>query len=146
MISVLLTIAALFWGVSADTPVTVDWNTSRCEGGNLAIGCSGLNSHAIHLSAPQWATMSGTERCAIIVHEYGHAVMGLDHSEDPGSVMYGGGVAIPATCHRYNHPPAKGIPLTQAQARTRTAAAPRASRLCRRSRHPGPWRDRCGTP
>lgn len=43
----------------------------------------------ITINAAEWATEQSWWHCPVIAHEYGH-VLGLAHTDDPASVMYGG--------------------------------------------------------
>lgn len=106
MIAGLLATAALFWGVPPAQPVEVSWDSRAC---GLAYACSVPNSYRIELNPGQWPSLSDSERCAVVVHEYGHAVVGTLWTQEDVQL------SIPATCHRFAHPPKKGNPLSAAE-------------------------------
>lgn len=99
MIAMFLSTAALIWNVQPAQPVNVVWDQQAC---GLAYACSVPNSYRINLNPGQWGSLSGSEQCAVVTHEYGHAVVGTLWTDADVNLP------IPYLCERFDHP-LKGV-------------------------------------
>lgn len=99
-----LAVAAAFWG---RTPPGCPRGV-RVLGYTLPDGIGGYGGGLgedgceIWIQKRHWPRWGATQKCLILVHEYGH-VLGLGHVEDPRSVMYSGTLnprSVPACVRR----------------------------------------------
>jgi hypothetical protein len=88
-------VAALAWWASmgetrVSDPVGWTWNTAAevvaATGSSEACGWSDVGSREFALSRECWDQFDNADRCAIVIHELGHAI-GHEHSPDPTNVM-----------------------------------------------------------
>jgi hypothetical protein len=50
--------------------------------------------------------------CAVVLHEWGHLLLGPEHSTDPTNIMFGGPIGTPPVCVQWAAPPkGQGQPL-----------------------------------
>ena len=87
-VATLLAIAATFWSTHGYPTTAIpgwDWDTQTCTT-LTAAGCANVGAGGpIHLRRTAWDDMTATQKCVLVVHEYGHAVLGFWHT--PGTIM-----------------------------------------------------------
>ncbi len=90
--------AAAFWDTHTSAPrlasPTWTWNGGQC--GQSAAACATLGTGLIWLVRPEWDRMRRQDKCVLVIHEYGHAAYGFQHT--PGGIMAGDATT-------YDHPP-----------------------------------------
>jgi hypothetical protein len=87
-VATMLAIAASFWSshnFMAAQPVTWSWFNepqSRIYPYQYSTyGYTFLNSYHINLNRWFWDRASNRDRCAVVIHEFGHAAFGFQHTE-----------------------------------------------------------------
>jgi hypothetical protein len=74
--------AATYWGRSGVTPT---WEWGACPKTEFVVACAWQGADHIVYQRAEWDRFTRYEKCAVTIHEYGHAVMNLQHA--PETVM-----------------------------------------------------------
>lgn len=125
----LLRVAAGYWQVDRATPTVLQDGDVVCSQTPDAVACARLNEPIIHLRPGRWNALDNPTRCAVMIHEYGHAMLGLEHSPDPASVMHAPIEAASTICARYMQAPTKGIFYSGIVIQRQATQSPRRSRV-----------------